>query len=81
MIFPIFLTINNGNTVDAPVHRRIVHSTLTAVKRRSTTVGPADALSRKRTADMLRKLRTLKGQVKMLKARIDREMRPKRTTD
>jgi hypothetical protein len=51
------------------------------VKRRSTTVEPADALSRTRTADMLRRLRTLKGQVKMLKARIDREMRPKRTTD
>jgi hypothetical protein len=50
------------------------------VKRRSTTVQSEDALSRKRTADMLRKLRTLKGQVKMLKARIDRELRPKRST-
>jgi hypothetical protein len=50
------------------------------VKRRSIIAQPADALSRKRTADMLRKLRTLKGQVKMLKARIDREMRPKRSS-
>jgi hypothetical protein len=48
------------------------------VKRHSASVQSEDALSRKRTADILRKLRTLKGQVKMLKARIDREMRPKR---
>jgi hypothetical protein len=47
------------------------------VKRRTTIADPADALSRKRTAEMLRKLRALRYQVKMLKARIDREMRPK----
>ena len=53
----------------------------TVVKRRLTIVERTDPLSRKRTADMLRKLRMLKAQVKMLKARIDREMRPKRSTE
>ena len=51
------------------------------MKRRTTIGDPADALSRKRTAEILRKLRTLKYQVKMLKARIDREMPPKRSAD
>jgi hypothetical protein len=43
--------------------------------------GP-DVLSRKRTADMLRRLRELTQEVKMLKARLDaegeEEMRPKK---
>jgi hypothetical protein len=51
------------------------------VKRRSTIAQSGDPLSRKRTADLLRELRTLKSQVKTLKARIDREIRPKRSTE
>jgi hypothetical protein len=37
---------------------------------------PADALSRDRTADMLKKLRGLKTEAKMLKARIENAERP-----
>jgi len=43
------------------------------VTRRSSIVDATDSLSRKRTAEMLRRLRTLKDQVKMLKTRIDEE--------
>jgi len=39
--------------------------------------GP-DSLSRKRTADMLRKLRDLSNEVKMLKARLDAEVEAER---
>lgn len=38
-----------------------------------------DSLSRKRTAQMLRELRALNSQVKMLKAQIDQEERSSRT--
>ena len=41
--------------------------------RKSLSVGGAEPLSRKRTADMLRQLRALTQKIKMLKARLEAE--------
>jgi hypothetical protein len=43
------------------------------VRQRHSSEDDSDSLSRKHTAEMLRKLRTLKHQVEMLKLRLDEE--------
>jgi len=53
----------NGRIVAPPGH----------VRQRHSSEDDGDSLSRKHTAEMLRKLRTLKHQVEMLKLRLDEE--------
>jgi hypothetical protein len=60
--------------------RRIVRAPSTPVVTRRLAMNDSpDSLSRKRTAQMLRELRALTSQVKMLRAQIDEEERSART--